>query len=165
MSDKVLGDIVVMMHDPVFAEAVRTDPDAALGRFKLTPEEIEHVLALLPDHEDGVKQLAVRASKSALFFNHGFHEASAIATHHDAAAGISAAGLQQAASASSHAATIGDQAMAWATNIDPGYDEEGRAEVQGVDVAGDLAMGGDQLDAGAADAVDAAEQQAESELA
>ena len=126
MSDQILGEVIVLMHDPAFADAVRNDPARVLAPFQLSAEEIEHVLALVPDHEAGVKQLSVRASKSALFFNTGLQDASSVAAsaHHHAAASIP-----------THGATIGEQAYAWVQNMDAGYDEAGPNAVQGIDVA------------------------------
>ncbi len=132
MSQKAVDDLISRMAtDPGFHALVRSDPATALAGLDLTEDERTLLLALAPDHDEHVTRLAPRSSKSALFFGTALHDAAATPAHGAASSAAHLASSPPAAAAVGHAAAGAspvEQAITWASAMDPGAaDEEAEA--------------------------------------
>ena len=127
MSQKAVDHIIARMAtDPGYHTQVQTDPATALAGFDLTDEERQLVSSLAPDHDVHAAPLAPRSSKSALFFGSALHDAAATPAHSAASA---AAHSLSTAHAAAGASPI-EQAVTWASAMDPGSADE-EAELVG----------------------------------
>ena len=127
MSQKAVDHLIARMAtDPGFHAQVQADPVTALAGFHLTDEERQLVSSLAPDQDDQAAPLAPRSSKSALFFGSALHDAAATPAHHASSA---AAHSSANAHATAGASPI-EQAVTWASAMDPGSADE-EAELVG----------------------------------